>query len=129
MQKYAPLTRGITLANVTDGTSNTFLLGEKHVNIRLLGQDLVDPSDNWGTGDHCIYHAEHSWAILRACGVGYSLAKSPTEARYPIMGSIHPGICQFVLCDGSVKTLSNNTSEATLSLLSNRRDGKPVPAF
>jgi prepilin-type processing-associated H-X9-DG protein len=44
-------------------------------------------------------------------------------------GSYHPGICQFVFCDGSVHSLQNSISPATLGLLASRNDGQLIPQY
>jgi prepilin-type processing-associated H-X9-DG protein len=45
-------------------------------------------------------------------------------------GGPHPGVCQVVFCDGSVKPISV-TVDATsvLSLLSQRSDGQVIPNY
>jgi len=44
-------------------------------------------------------------------------------------GSYHPGICQFVLGDGSVRPIATNLSPEILRLLVVRNDGQPIPDF
>ena len=41
-------------------------------------------------------------------------------------GSRHPGICQFVFCDGSVRALPNSTDVTVLTRLAMRADGGVV---
>jgi hypothetical protein len=41
-------------------------------------------------------------------------------------GSWHPGICHFVLVDGSVRGLSNATDTRLLGNLANRGDARVV---
>ena len=41
-------------------------------------------------------------------------------------GSAHLGICQFVFCDGSVKSVRTNVDDTTLGRLAERADGLPI---
>jgi prepilin-type processing-associated H-X9-DG protein len=41
-------------------------------------------------------------------------------------GSYHPGVCQFVFCDGSVRAIRNNIDSATLRRLAVRNDGEVI---
>ena len=43
------------------------------------------------------------------------------------IGSWHPGVCQFVLCDGSVRALSNDIDTVALRYLAVRDDGETIP--
>ena len=43
--------------------------------------------------------------------------------------SRHPGICQFVFCDGSVRLLYNSIDPVVFGLLAQRNDGQPVPGY
>ena len=45
----------------------------------------------------------------------------PASQRF---GSHHPGICQFVFCDGTVRTVRNDVDATTLSRLAVRDDGQ-----
>ena len=123
--------------SIKDGTSNTFLIGERHVPLDTFNSDI---------GDGSVYNGDHHRVVGRcasdavaatAGGVKYrfDLGKGPRDKdggpeRYQrIFGSNHPGVCQFVFCDGSVRVLQNGTPPATLRLLAHRADGKPVPDF
>ena len=112
---------------ITDGLSNTFLAGDEHVPLAKSG-----PSD-FGQeqyGDGSIYNGDPTnWNAERVAGVGAPLALAPTVAFNLQFGSYHPGVCQFVMCDGSVRPVAVSTSEQVLSLLANRHDGKVVPDF
>jgi prepilin-type N-terminal cleavage/methylation domain-containing protein len=103
----------VTTADVLDGTSNTLMVGEKHIpNERYLQAP-----------DSSIYNGDHGAAFKKA-GVGAPLAKGPKGSGQ--FGSYHPGICQFVLCDGSVRGLSVSIDQTNLGRLANRKDGQPI---
>ncbi|MCY2996291.1 MAG: DUF1559 domain-containing protein [Planctomycetota bacterium] len=44
-------------------------------------------------------------------------------------GGPHPGVCQFVLCDGSVRPISIDIDLQTLTALVTRSGGEPVGKF
>jgi hypothetical protein len=44
-------------------------------------------------------------------------------------GSWHTGVCQFLLGDGSVRSITTSVSPTTLALLANIADGQVVPDY
>jgi prepilin-type N-terminal cleavage/methylation domain-containing protein/prepilin-type processing-associated H-X9-DG protein len=112
----------VNFQGITDGTSNTFLVGEKHV-----------PRSKFtiAVGDGSVYNGDHEWNFARVAGPGYPLAQSPTDMTNWnwVFGSYHPGVCQFVMCDGSVRQVPVSISTDVLSNLSARNDGNVVPDF
>jgi prepilin-type N-terminal cleavage/methylation domain-containing protein len=120
----------LDLLSITDGTSNTLMVGEKQVPQGWfgIGAATIYPAWPYG-GDGSIYNGDHEWHFARIAGPGYPLAQGPkdlTMHQY-VFGSSHPGIVQFVMCDGSVRDLATGTDPATLSALAVRNDGVPVP--
>ncbi len=109
----------VTISAVTDGTSNTFLIGEKQVPTGKFGVSV---------GDGSIYDGDHEWNFARVAGPGYPLAQGPTDTTSwtTVFGSAHPGICQFVMVDGSVHAVATSISTTTLGWLTQRNDGNPV---
>lgn len=120
-------TGAVRLASITDGTSNTFLIGEKHVPAGLEGYSRGPDSR---TGDGSVYSGDHEEQFSRCAGPGRPLAKGPTDTAGGswmwLFGSAHTGVCQFVFCDGSVRALPTSTDTTTLSYLSQRADGQVV---
>jgi len=127
----------VRIATITDGTSNTFLLGEKHVRwMNAAGTARFV----WGTADdRTVYSMNNNnnqrrFAGLGGDGVAYSLATFVDSASVQAVdnrkfGSRHPGICQFALCDGSVKAIQTNINLQILSRLANREDGETIGDF
>lgn len=114
----APDFKQIALREVTDGTSNTLLIGDKH----LAKTHINVPGD----GDGGIYNGDKGHAH-RAIGVGKPLSKGANDINSKgLFGSWHPDVTNFVLVDGSVRTISNSTSATTLGYLAGRHDGQVV---
>ncbi|MFN6053612.1 MAG: DUF1559 domain-containing protein, partial [Planctomycetia bacterium] len=117
-----------------DGTSNTFMIGEKHIPAKWFGIGTASTSGNGGDGS--IYNGDHEWHFVRVAGPNYPLAKSPTDTTAPVnttyhsvFGSYHTGVVQFVFCDASVRALKTDVSTATLALLAQRADGQVIPEY
>jgi prepilin-type N-terminal cleavage/methylation domain-containing protein len=108
---------GLRFADITDGLSNTILVGEKHV-----------PRDKFGVypWDCSLYDGHNPVCNTRAGGPDYPIALSPMDQGWKF-GSYHPGLCQFALCDGSVQQISNMINPNVLGLLVQRNDGLPIP--
>jgi prepilin-type N-terminal cleavage/methylation domain-containing protein len=115
------------LASITDGTSNTFLIGEKHVPQGMFGRGRV--------GDSSIYNGVWTCYSGRVAGIEDPLAQSPTDvtpskggnAFYARkFGSWHTGICQFVYCDGSVHVIRTSIDPDNLRRLAVRNDGEVI---
>ena len=109
---------GLRLTDMSDGTSNTILVGEKHV-----------PRGSYGAypWDCSIYDGHNPTCNVRAGGPDFPVATVPTDPGWKF-GSNHPGICQFAFCDGSVQQVVNTVNPVVLGLLTQRNDGLPVPA-
>ena len=135
------ITSNTSLKKITDGTSNTFLVGEKHVPQGMFGRLKV--------GDGSIYCGVWTTYSGRIAGIGVPLANGPNDVTpTPAVprpagstgtwrpgtdavwskkfGSWHPGVCQFVFCDGSVRALPNSTDVTVLTRLAMRADGQVV---
>jgi hypothetical protein len=122
----------VKMADVTDGASNTFLLGEKQVNPDhyLDGQDA---GDDWS-----IFTGGQD-DILRGCGDPVDLS----SGYYPLppgqdtpgngsaalfFGSAHEGSFNMSLCDGSVRSINYSIEFETFRRLCNRQDGLTIDA-
>jgi prepilin-type N-terminal cleavage/methylation domain-containing protein len=118
-----------SFSDITDGLSNTLLIGEKHVRPTEFGKETE--------GDNSIYNDDNTLTSARFAGrqtpgpIDRPLASSPTDNYRPEerFGSYHQGVCQFVLCDGSVRAIKNSIDIETLTRLAVRNDGLPVGDF
>jgi prepilin-type N-terminal cleavage/methylation domain-containing protein len=107
----------IRMASVTDGTSHTFLFGEKFVPPQQLGQFPEDSP---------AYDGDHLPASCRLAGPGLRLASGPNDVMAYMFsfGSWHPGGVHFAFTDGSIRFVNPATDTKLLGLLANRRDSR-----
>ncbi len=111
----------VTVAEIRDGTSNTYLIGEKYLNPDdyTTGSDEADNENLYVGVDNDHYRFTHP-------GFGVPRVDRSGTALSSIFGSAHPSGWQAVLCDGSVRSLSYSIDPAIHSRLGNRRDGEAI---
>jgi prepilin-type N-terminal cleavage/methylation domain-containing protein len=124
-----PCGQGHNLLALTDGTSNTLLVGEKHVTLTGVGVfDAVTGAEM----DFNIYSSQPSkWAYVtgRKAGSNFPLALGNTTPYANQFGSWHTGVVQFAFGDGSVRGLSTSIAGSILGLLADRSDGQAIPNY
>jgi prepilin-type N-terminal cleavage/methylation domain-containing protein len=129
--KFLGMTPLLKLKYITDGMSKTLLAGEKHVPAQYFGMPEV--------GDTSVYNVDDWRQVIRWAGPGHGLVLRADELflnppsktiinplDFKVFGSAHPGICQFVLCDGHVEALSVAVDSQMLGYLAERADGQVV---
>jgi prepilin-type N-terminal cleavage/methylation domain-containing protein/prepilin-type processing-associated H-X9-DG protein len=124
--RLAPWKSQTNFTAITDGTSNTLMLGEKYLKPGTFGINVPDDI-NAGFGDGSIYNGDHPWVISRVAGVTSPLAQGLGDAFVSQFGSWHPGVCQFAMADGSVKAIPVTISPTVLGYLAQRNDGHVAP--
>jgi hypothetical protein len=108
---------GFRLLEITDGLSNTIMVGEKHVPRGKFG--------DFASNDGAAYNGDHGTSF-RGASASLTLARKQTDTATNRFGSYHDGICQFVFCDGSVHAISISIDGTTLGRLASRNDGQPI---
>ncbi len=132
----------ITIAQIQDGTSNTFLCGEKYLdsNNYLNGLDegdcmccyggfdvenirvTVDTASNVATDINQAFFTAHAnnYIVPRQDNAGYAERRA--------FGSAHAGMFNMAFCDGSVHQISYGISGVIYMELGDRNDGIAIDA-
>lgn len=121
----------VRLANVTDGSSNTILMGEK----------TVRRTTKWGSAeDRSVYTGGNLNNSRRFAGIdlktaekykldGFTAAEIVQGIDNQTFGSLHPSSVTFAICDGSVKSITKNIDLNVLGNLAERDDGNTIGEF
>jgi prepilin-type N-terminal cleavage/methylation domain-containing protein/prepilin-type processing-associated H-X9-DG protein len=115
---FYPL-NNVTIAQVSDGTSNVCLCGEKycHPVEYFTGTAHGDQWCSWGGYDP---DTERYYYGVHQDQAGYDAGEQ--------FGSAHAGMFNMAFCDGSVHQLSYGISQAIFKNLCNRADGAAIDA-
>ncbi|QDU30763.1 hypothetical protein ETAA8_59110 [Anatilimnocola aggregata] len=101
---------GVRLGSITDGTSNTFMVGED-----VVSQNFHSAAF-YSNGDYCSCHGPPNFFVY-----------PPTVGSWwnvMTFRSKHPGIVQFVLGDGSVRIIQQNINYDLYRYLATKAEGE-----
>ena len=138
---------GVKIANVTDGTSNTILVGENAApgsKVWALGQgkgplcDVCGPNMamgpawndwQWSVGSDLRGRAPGTWKNGFGANADASGNCAINCTNYDNYYSFHTGGAQILLVDGSVRFVSQNVDLETLARLVHVNDGQVLGEF
>lgn len=112
-------------SRVADGLSNTALIAERHIARDGLEKccgatpSTWDGYPYWNCGN-----GPGGFGTAWVAGViANGVARSAYEPGPSSIGSWHPGVCHFVMADGSVKAVGVSITQPTLTQLAQVNDG------
>lgn len=123
----------IRMRDITDGTSNTLMIGEREAKSNSARRDGIWVGTN-GSKANYFDSIGHGYAIAPT-GSSNSGNRARTRINYDggssniAYSSFHKGGAQFVLADGSVRFLSENLNTGTFRWLGQRDDGRVLGEF
>jgi prepilin-type processing-associated H-X9-DG protein len=113
-------------AEVTDGLSKTYLVGEKYADPAQYRARLVTAGD-----DQCMYVGAdediNRWAGHFLFHDLVPRRDTRNQEHDESFGSAHPSGCQFLFCDGSVRLVTYDIDGQTHRQQANRHDQELTP--
>jgi prepilin-type N-terminal cleavage/methylation domain-containing protein/prepilin-type processing-associated H-X9-DG protein len=116
------------VADIEDGMSNTYLMGEKYLN-------SGNYTTNTDAGDDQNMYTGYQDDVIRWTGAGNDADYAPRQDQKDnipkgiyIFGSAHSGGLNAAMCDASVHSINYGIDLETHRRLGNRRDGQPIDA-
>ena len=98
----------VNLADVTDGASNTIIIGE-----------VIDPFGIWPDGPHSVVRTNNDRTINKSINAG-------GKVFFTYWSSKHPSLVNFARCDGSVSTVTNQIKKDVLNKMMTRNGGEAL---
>jgi prepilin-type processing-associated H-X9-DG protein len=105
----------VRLAEITDGTSNTLMVGEKHVSVQnyLTGLDQADNENIYVGFDNDTTRSMNNRRTGAVGDIRFPPRVDSRVADLRVFGSAHPGGFNGVLCDGSVRNFSYTSTKTS----------------
>ena len=118
----------VRLSEITDGTSNTWLVGEKYLdpNNYTTGIDLADNENLYVGFDNDNCRSTHASYFPPRQDSRTPPAPWTTSANLYIFGSAHHTGFNMALCDGSVRVIQYTIDKDNFRRYGNRADGEPI---
>ena len=126
----------VSIGRITDGTSNTFMIGEKYHSDPVFDSWESENSGfkmhqvsiwAWGGGLKGAAGLFCSSAVEMNVGVdawSFEPDIAAQDSRFNSWGSGHSGGVNFVFCDGSARFVNDSISDLTLTRLTTRNGGE-----
>ena len=112
----------VNLAHILDGSSNTYLVGEKNLRPQAYLGSTEEATKDYGDDEGCF--TGHNGDVARSSGV-LPFPDDPAAHLFWNWGSAHPGVFHMMFADGSVRPVSY-TVDADLHFALGSRNGGEV---
>lgn len=115
----------VKISRITDGTSQVLLIGEKHIPVGQYDTASVAGNDQgWDLGFDLDINR---WTKYPPLGDSEPFPPHFSgDDAWSVFGSAHTAGCQFVLCDGSVHTITYDIDPDTFRRLGSIADGEII---
>ncbi len=115
----------IRMSDVSDGTSNTYLVGEKY-----LAPDFYETGYDMGDNEAALLgdNADIARWTFSSTSTPLPMQDTPSYGAYFIFGSAHATGFHMAFCDGSVQQMSYSIEATVHKNLGNRKDGSAIDA-
>ncbi len=119
---------GVSIAGITDGTSNTFLAGEQIMGVTMWNEWCEANASVGSTAIPLNYLAPNVKIVPGQGSINVKTGGSDvgTWFHWYSFRSMHPGGANFAFCDGSVKFIKNSINMFTYQALSTRAIGEVI---
>ena len=108
----------ITTSDLVDGSSKTFLAGEKRMDLQSLGTSQCDDDQGFTSG--------WDWDVIRWGNDPPTVDPESFDSCEVMFGSVHRGGAQFVMTDGATRVITYTVDKTVFNRLSQRNDRQPV---
>ena len=124
--------QAISLKNIEDGTSHTYLVGEKYLSVNHYESGL-SPGDDTSLYAGYSFNTHRFTANANAAGEPLYYLPLPdtnqdSEMHFPFarFGSAHPATFEMAFCDGSVRSIGFAIAADIHRRFGHRADGEPT---
>lgn len=126
-----------SIRSISDGTSNTYLIGERHINPNEYDGGTEPSGTNLSLATNQAAYCGYEWDNQRRAWNPILESEDAQEEFQPqadkigndnpyIFGSAHPGGFLMLYCDGSVQTIQYDVEPFVHSYSANRDDGQVI---
>ena len=109
----------VRIRAIEDGTSNTFIAGERYMRAGHATWEAVHFEEDGDTSTGNVYQTQTGRFVMGATGAG-----RPNNSGAHGFSSPHIGGCFMLMADGAVNFLSENMDANTWNWLGHRNDGE-----